>query len=377
VVVGGALWGSVSAGFRGAPVPAGAEWRLARFAQLVALAIANAEAWESLSRQASTDALTGIANHRTFHDRLRSEAERARRYGRDLSLVLLDVDHFKQVNDVHGHQVGDRVLAEVARRLAAEPFDVAGALTISAGVSCSDHGGEAEELVRHADRALYWAKDSGRNTTFLYTAEARDALAREGHRAERFQALTSVRALARAVDAKDRSTERHAARVAELAERLAQELGWSDERSRLLHSCGLLHDVGKIGVADALLLKPGPLTAPEHGEVERHAALSAAIAAEVLEPEQVAWIRGHHERWDGGGYPDGLAGSTIPDGAQLLALAEAWDDMTGARVYRASRTPDAALAECRRERGGQFAPAAVDALHALVARGVLAADGPR
>lgn len=415
IVIGGTLWGAVAAAFDDRAVPAGAELRLGRFAHLVALAIANAEAWETLARQAATDAVTGIANHRTFHERLHAEVERARRYGRDLSLVLFDVDHFKQVNDRYGHQAGDRVLAEVARRLqeqaregelvariggeefawlmpetgqdgayvaadrvrravAAEPFDDGvGTVTVSAGVCASEHGHDAEDLVRFADRALYWAKDSGRNTTFVYTEEARDALAREGRQAERFQAMSSVRALARAIDSKDWSTHRHSERVADLAERLAVELGWTTKRARLLHACGLLHDVGKIGIPDSILLRPGPLTPEEYEEVKRHAAMSAYIAAEVLEAEQVAWIRGHHERWDGGGYPDALAGADIPDGAQILALADSWDVMTENRTYQATKTVDEALEECRRERGRQFAPRAVDALVALAARGVLGA----
>jgi diguanylate cyclase (GGDEF)-like protein/PAS domain S-box-containing protein len=206
VVVGGTLWGTVGAAFTERVVPGGTEQRLARFARLIALAIANAEAWDTLSRQAATDALTGLANHRTFHERLREELERARRYGHDLSLAMIDIDHFKAVNDVHGHQVGDRVLAEVARRISAqardgevvartggeefawlmpetsqegaylaaervrraiadEPFPTVGTVTVSAGVCSTDHRRDAQELVRDADRALYWAKESGRNRT--------------------------------------------------------------------------------------------------------------------------------------------------------------------------------------------------------------------
>jgi diguanylate cyclase (GGDEF)-like protein/PAS domain S-box-containing protein len=415
VVVSGRPWGAVAAAFSNRAVPPGAEDRLARFARLVALAIANAEAWDTLARQASTDPLTGLANQRVFHERLGAEVERARRYGRDLSVAVLDLDHFKLVNDVHGHQTGDRVLAEFARRLAGEarkgelvariggeefawlmpettrdgaftaaerlrrvvadtPFDVAGTVTVSAGVSCMQDSGDAEQLVQLADRALYWAKDGGRNTTVVYSDETRDALAEEGHAPAPFQTMSSVRALARAIDSKDCTTQRHSERVADLAEQLALQLGWTTKRARLLHACGLLHDVGKIGVPDEILLKPGSLTPGEYETVKQHAALSAYIAAEVLEAEQVAWIRGHHERWDGHGYPDALAGPAIPDGAQLLALADAWDVMTQSRTYQAIKTPVDALAECERERGGQFAPAAVDALRALVAAHHLLAE---
>jgi HD-GYP domain-containing protein (c-di-GMP phosphodiesterase class II) len=138
--------------------------------------------------------------------------------------------------------------------------------------------------------------------------------------------------------------------------------GWPADRAELLHEAALLHDVGKIGVSDAILLKPGPLTPAERLAVTRHAALGAEIVSGVLTAEQVSWIRGHHERWDGNGYPDGLGGDAISAGASLLAIADAWDAMTGPRSYRAERAPDEAIEECLRERGRQFGPAAVDAL---------------
>ncbi len=196
-----------------------------------------------------------------------------------------------------------------------------------------------EHLVRFADRALYWAKEGGRNTTFMYTQEAHALLSRETRSFERFQAMSSVRALARAIDSKDASTRQHSERVASLAERLALAQGWTAKRASLLHASGLLHDVGKIAIPDEILRKPGPLTDAECYQVKRHAEMGAYIAAEVLEAEQVAWVRGHHERWDGTGYPDRIAAEQIPDGAQLLALADAWDVMTQSRTYKPTKAP--------------------------------------
>jgi GAF domain-containing protein/PAS domain-containing protein len=118
ISIGGTVWGSIGASFSGVRVPEGAENRLARFGELVAVAVANAEAWDALARQAATDSVTGLANHRAFYDHLRAEVERAHRHDRSLSVALFDLDHFKQINDGHGHQAGDKVLAEVARRLA-------------------------------------------------------------------------------------------------------------------------------------------------------------------------------------------------------------------------------------------------------------------
>jgi diguanylate cyclase (GGDEF)-like protein len=211
ILVCGSLWGSAGAAFaEGMTIPPGAEDRLARFAELVALAIANAQARETLVLQAATDPVTGLANHRKFHERLNSEVERASRHGRVLSLALFDLDHFKQINDTHGHQTGDTVLAEVAQRLAAvartgevvariggeefawlmpettqeaaylaserarraiqkTPFQIAGPLTISAGVASNQHADSTDALFSAADRALYSAKHNGRNTTFIYT----------------------------------------------------------------------------------------------------------------------------------------------------------------------------------------------------------------
>jgi diguanylate cyclase (GGDEF)-like protein/PAS domain S-box-containing protein len=406
VIVGGKLWGTLAANFTQASIPTDAEQRLGRFARLTAMAIGNAESWDLLSRQASTDAVTGLANHRAFQERLRSEVTRARRYERHLSLVLFDIDHFKDINDAHGHQAGDKVLAELGRRLTgeardgetvariggeefawlmpetaresayqaaervrraieSEPFQRVGRVTVSAGVCASESELDGEELVRFADRALYWAKDSGRNTTFIYTDDAHALLSAQSSRVEASQTMASIRALARAIDGKDADTREHSERVADLAQRLALHLGWTTKRARLLHDCGLLHDVGKIGISDEILLKPAKLTVAEYEEIKRHAALSARIASEVLEDEQVTWIRGHHERWDGCGYPDELVADRIPDGAQILAVADAYDVMTASRVYQRQRTPAEALTECQELAGKQFAPAVVEALAEL------------
>jgi HD-GYP domain-containing protein (c-di-GMP phosphodiesterase class II) len=162
--------------------------------------------------------------------------------------------------------------------------------------------------------------------------------------------------------------------VAALSVELAAELGWSPARRALLRDAALIHDVGKIGVPDAILLKPARLTPAERAVVNEHAALGAQIAAEVLGPEQAVWIRHHHERVDGRGYPDGLAGDEIADGARLIALADSWDVMTSARPYSAALSIEAALVECRRCADTQFAPEAVAALERLAAAGALDRD---
>jgi diguanylate cyclase (GGDEF)-like protein len=211
IVVAGELWGALGSAFGPEGVPAGAEERLERFGRLVGLAISNAAAWERLDRQASTDALTGIANRRVFDERLTAEVARAERHDRQVSLALFDLDHFKRINDAYGHQTGDRALAQFARilteharrddvvaRVGGEEFawlmpetdqdgafaaaervraalelerdDEFGAITVSAGVVIADHGSTAQSLFHAADRALYEAKESGRNTTVVRVA---------------------------------------------------------------------------------------------------------------------------------------------------------------------------------------------------------------
>jgi diguanylate cyclase (GGDEF)-like protein len=407
--VGDTTWGAVVIASIGAPFHPEVEDCLPRFAELVALTIANADARHHLTTLASVDGLTGLLNQRSFKERLGVEVQAARRHGRPLSLALLDVDHFKRVNDVYGHAVGDQVLAEVARRLtaaaragetiarvggeefawvlpategvnahaaaerarravSARPFPVVGRLTLSAGVAeLGAPAGDAEELFRLADVALYWAKGRGRDTSLRYSPELARSCSEAAERAgrEREQALAGIRALAAIVDEKSPATHGHSERVAELARMLALACGWSHDRAALLREVALVHDVGKIGLADAILLKPGPLDPEERRLIRAHPVVGARMVEGLLSDEQASWLRHHHERFAGGGYPDGLRGLRIPLGARLLAIADAWDAMTSDRVYQRARTPAEALEECRREAGGHFCPQGVAALGRL------------
>ena len=416
VSVGAVQWGAVAAfTVREGGLPEGAEDRIGRFAELVGLTVANADARARLASQAATDPLTGLANHRSFHERLEHEVARAQAEDGELAVVVFDLDRFKDVNDAFGHQIGDDVLAEAAVRLAGEarfgelvarvggeefawilpgsdginawraaerarlavaaaPFaGGVGYVTASAGVADMTQAADAGNLLRLADGALYWAKAHGRNVTLRYSPEVVHELSatERAERLARSQGVTALRALARAVDAKDSSTARHAERVAAVALRLGSQLGWSQDRLILLEEAALLHDVGKIGVPDVLLFKPERLSAEERHEVELHARLGAEIVSDVLRQEQVTWVRGHHERWDGFGYPDRLTGHAIPDGARIVAVADAWDAMTSVRVYGAPRSPAGALDEIHACSGSQFDPQVVAAMQALQTDGRL------
>ena len=385
-------------------------------AGMAAVALANTRLHEATVRTAAeaaarstADPLTGLANHRAFQERLAQEVTRARRHRRSLSLALIDLDRFRAVNEQHGHQVGDRVLVEIAARLrslardtdlvarvggeeiawlmpeteameawqavdrareavARTPMETVGRVTVSAGVCDLAQAGSAGELLRLAEGALYWAKQHGRDVAFLYSPEVVEVLSAEerAERLQRFQALQSIRVLARAVDAKDPSTRQHSERVADLAVAIATRLGWESEPLMRLREAGLVHDVGKIGVPDRILFKPARLTPAEYQEIIRHAEIGAEMVADVLTPEQVAWVRGHHERWDGRGYPDGIADQRIPWGARILALADAWDVMTSERPYHQPLSVEDALAEIRRCSGSQFCAEVVESMERLV-----------
>ncbi len=416
VHVGGAIWGVLVAGGRTAGgFPLGSEERLRDYAELIATAVSNAEDRTRLDRQAGEDPLTGLPNYRAFRDRLENEVSRARRHGRPLTVAVVDVDRFGDATDRVGHEESEQSFAAVAAlvrsavrdedvvaRLGADELGIAFVesdratallaaerarqlvahtplrhgmcLTVSVGLCDLEAAPSADELLRRADAALFWSKEHGRDRSWVYDPAVVRDLAGYARRRdlEREQGLAGLRALARAIDAKDPATQEHSERVASLAARLAVARGWRPERVERLREAALLHDVGKIGVPDAVLLKPGPLDPAETALMREHAALGARIVGDVLDEMQVRWIAGHHERPNGAGYPRSLSGPEIDEGAALLALADAWDSMVSDRVYSPRRAIDDAIAECRALVGQQFTAEAVDALESLYAHGDLA-----
>jgi HD-GYP domain-containing protein (c-di-GMP phosphodiesterase class II) len=187
--------------------------------------------------------------------------------------------------------------------------------------------------------------------------------------------LDVMRAIAAIIDAKDGYTHRHSERVAGFAVRLARQLEWPPDECRLLELSGLLHDIGKIGVSDAILNKPGKLTAEEFAEVRRHPGHGAAILSHIQSPKVAKLLPGvmyHHERWDGTGYPDGLAGEDIPIFGRVLAVADFIDALTSDRSYRGARSIDDVVTMIQEESGRMFDPRVVEAAVALHAQGELA-----
>jgi diguanylate cyclase (GGDEF)-like protein len=389
------------------------EEQLEEFGDLLATAIGSIEDRAKLAAQAASDPLTGLANRRTLHERLAAEIARSIRHSRTLAVAVVDIDHFKEVNDYEGHEAGDEMLAAVARCLAdntraedvlgrvggdefawvmpdttreqalvaverarrqigatvSQPFRI----TVSAGICDTNTTVQPVELVSFADGALYWSKAHGRNRCWIYDPDVITQLSAP-ERVERMESSPTVlglRALARAIDAKDPSTRQHSEGVAALAVKLAGAAGWTAQRAAQLGEAALVHDVGKVSVPDELLRKREPLTGPERERVKEHAELAARIAEGVLDPDEVAWIRIHHERPDGSGYPRGLTEHEIPEGAGLLAVADAWDAMTSGRPYSEAKSVDEAVDECARLVSAQFTKSAVGALLKLHARGEL------
>jgi putative nucleotidyltransferase with HDIG domain len=175
--------------------------------------------------------------------------------------------------------------------------------------------------------------------------------------------LSTITSLARTIEAKDPYTGDHTERVARVAATLAAELGFSAEQLRAVEVGAVIHDIGKIGVPDATLLKPGPLNADERREIERHPEISSYIVAELDVPAIVKqMVRSHHERYDGNGYPDKLQGEEIPLAARILTVADALDAMTSDRPYRRALPMHQALSIIEQHAGTQFCPVVVEAL---------------
>jgi diguanylate cyclase (GGDEF)-like protein len=364
----------------------------------------------NLTDAARTDPLTGLLNRRGFEEAFDVELERARRADRGLSVIVGDLDHFKQVNDRFGHAAGDEVLRrvgatfgstkrswDIAARIGGEEFAVlapdtdehgayvladrlrleieqtfepagAGQLTASFGiVSFPIHGQTGDALLQAADQALYAAKRLGRNRAVISSAEVPGILARASRgRDDSHVELAMLLNLAEALDVRDSGSATHSQRVGRYAELVARELGLAPDIVERVRIAGILHDVGRVGVPDELLSKSGPLSDDEWEWMRSHPAIGARMLATTEFGDIGDWILAHHERPDGKGYPAGSSAADVPIEASILAVADAYEAMTAERPYRPPLDPLAATEELRRGAGRQFDAEVVEAILRVV-----------
>jgi diguanylate cyclase (GGDEF)-like protein/putative nucleotidyltransferase with HDIG domain len=347
------------------------------------------------------DPLTGLLNRRGFEEAFDLEIERCRRADTPLSLVVADIDRFKDVNDSQGHGAGDAALRNVgdlicrakrrfdsAARVGGEEFaivvpdtDEHGAymlaerirtsvdrdarLTLSLGVACSPlHGTTSDALLQSADHALYAAKRLGRNRSVISSAEVPGILAHEsrGSNGGVHVELAALLTLAEALDVRDTGSASHCHRVGRFAELTARELGLPPEVVERVRLAGILHDVGRVALPDHLRDKQGPLTEDEWAWVRSHPAVGARMIETTDYEDIQSWILFHHERPDGRGYPEGRGAQDVPLESAIIAVADAYEAMTSERPYRHALAADAAADELRREAGRQFRSEVVEAL---------------
>jgi diguanylate cyclase (GGDEF)-like protein/putative nucleotidyltransferase with HDIG domain len=365
-----------------------------------------------LYEAARTDPLTSLLNRRGFRELLDLELERGRRTDTPITLITGDLDHFKEVNDRSGHPAGDAALRRAAKllrggvreidgaaRVGGEEFalilpgtDHDGALivaerlrrsvrdefqtdtvsiTISFGIaSYPRHGETAGSLVRAGDEALYAAKQAGRDRSVIHSPTLADQFVKgtRGHEVgeERFVAI--LLELAATVDVRFSGSARHSETVGRYAEMTARELGLPEPHVHRVRLAGLLHDIGKIGVPDTILQKPGTLTEEEFALIRNHPGLGAQLLQYPGLSDVQTWVATHHERPDGLGYPLGISADALSLEAQILAVADAYEAMTSDRAYRRSIGRSAALAELERGASTQFDATVVQAFVAALDR---------
>ncbi len=362
-------------------------------------------AQERLLALLDTDPLTDMDNHRRFQERLEQESSHCSAAGIPFSLLLMDVDRFHDFNRKFGHGTGDAALlristlvrellpdgahasryggdeiaillprhnveqaAELAERIrvaaqsgSVDAEDPETGLTLSIG--CAEYGKhtrKVEGLLLAVELAVSQAKELGRNRVCRFDSlpgADGDADPYQVHRFLKEGSLSTIQALAAAIDAKDPYTKGHSHRVADYASALAEYVGLPPETVDLIHVTGTLHDVGKIGVPDAILQKPRELNDDERAVIETHPVLGEVIIRKAPQLHRtLPGVRSHHERWDGMGYPDGLTGEEIPLMARVLAVADAFDAITSDRPYRKGLSVEVALHRIAEGAGTQFDP---------------------
>ena len=387
-------------------------------------------AFDRLAEMSKTDELTGLGNRRHFNEVLERFYEQASRYDRPLSVMVMDVDYFKAVNDTGGHGAGDEMLKVVAReirnacrradlpaRLGGDEFavllpettcheavtvaerireavaanvtvlkSVEVRVTISLGVAdleCEQMD-SAQDLLALADGAVYRAKDLGRNRVVQAGRYGESAWRQKADEPNvnalrcklagldtEFQTLflTAVQEIIKTLERRDPHMADHARQVRRGAVLLAKQMQLPPRTIKLIEVAATMHDIGMLAMPDAVLLCPAELNEQQTRLMRRHPQLAAKMMQDIQFFEQEASIvRCHHERYDGEGYPEGLSGPAIPLPARILAVADAFVAMVSPRTFRAAKSSQEALTQLQAAAGSQFDPAVVNAFLELAER---------
>ncbi|MEQ1933801.1 MAG: HD domain-containing phosphohydrolase, partial [Fimbriimonadaceae bacterium] len=375
----------------------------------VGTALENARLYDVAKQMADIDSVTGVLNHRAAQERFDFAFNHARDMDEPFSVLMIDINNFKLFNDTYGHLAGDQVLKSIARAMRAvtRPHDVIARyggdefLIIMPNSTSNDALTLADNLIERvsaegysepgSDRIIPYAVSVG-TSSFPETAKSRNEVLyqadSEMYRVKRSisDAIPARKAIKKptstsgdtfdlldsminAVDNKDYYTRAHSEEVTEYALWIADELGLSEEAKRTIRIAGLLHDVGKIGVPDEILRKPGHLTDEEYEVMKQHPVVGAMIVSSLPGMTDILpGVKYHHEHWDGSGYPEGLAGEAIPLLARLLAVPDSYSAMTTNRPYRKGMEPEVALSKIIEGAGTQFDPRIVRAFERALAK---------
>lgn len=373
-----------------------------------------------LTELSITDGLTGLFNHRFLQDRFDFELKRVHRYGGNLSCLLLDIDHFKMINDSYGHQFGDSVLRQIAMimKTQSREIDICGryggeefmiitnlkaddalryatklhtaienhpfkkgqsSVKVTVSIGIAEYRSDVkfkQQLIERADNALYQAKKDGRNLIRIW--KERECLGDKAldrgsveelklkfelmSKKMRNTCMESINVLVKAIDAKDPMAKEHSRNVSIYAKMIAESMNMPKTEVEIISNAALLHDIGKISIHNEILSKKDNLTSLEYQALKRHPEIGVNILRELkfLEKE-LPIILHHHERFDGGGYPHGLKGREIPIGSRIIAVADSFDAMVSGRSYKEKISSEIAIEELKKGCNTQFAPEIVEA----------------
>ena len=381
---------------------------------------------EKLKSISLIDAHTGLYNYRYLQEAIEVEFHQARRYAQNLAIIMLDVDYFKSINDVYGIVFGDLVLKQLAKQLkrmvrrydilirySGEEFIIVSPrlnrntafnlaqrlldslnfinfgnkkhsvklkMSLSVVSFPDDRAKNGMDLVNRADVLLNKAKESGGNRVYS-SLDVKNLLSKGMEKISKTvgiktlkntinklnkqskQGLTeSIFAFAKTLELKDHYTGEHVENTVHFATGVANELNLPKEDVELIKQAAMLHDLGKIGISENILLKKGKLNKKEFDEIKKH----PQIGADIIRPikflhDLIPFIFYHHERWDGKGYPSGIRGEDIPLGARVIAIADVYQALISDRPYHKAFTKSAAIEIIKKSSGTQFDPRVVNA----------------